>query len=102
MSSLPASSSTNARAHGIYWLDGVAAYDRALRQNPDDGAKLVPMTVIKDMRVLHARGNWLLVEATDINRQRPIGWIRWRTDAGELLVFTNLAGGRHVVVPAGQ
>jgi hypothetical protein len=91
----------NARSHGIYWLTGVSHYDRALRQNPDDRAKLIPMTIIKDLRVLHARGNWLLVEATDINRSRPIGWVRWRTDDGQLLVFANFSGDKQITLPTG-
>lgn len=89
----------NARTHGIYWLKGVDHYDKAVRMKPEDSAKLVPLFAIKDMRVLHARGNWLLVEVMDLNRQRPMGWVRWRTDDGKLMVFTNLDGVQRVEVP---
>jgi hypothetical protein len=91
----------NARSHGIYWLAGTPAYHQALRTTPQDDAKLVPVTVMKSSRVLHARGNWLLVEAVDIGQQRPMGWVRWRSDEGDLLVFTSFNQQSNVVIPSG-
>lgn len=77
----------NGIANGIEWLRGVPAYQRALRMAPEDSAKIIPTTLIRRLKVKHVRGNWLLVEVVDFARQAPVGWIRWRDDAGNLLVF---------------
>jgi hypothetical protein len=50
------------------------------------------------MKVRHLRGNWLLVEALDFENNTPIGWIRWRDDDGNLMVFPNINQQYHPVV----
>ncbi len=82
----------NAKAHGIYWLTGVKEYYRSIRSSDTDEAKLIPVTIIRDLKVKHVRGNWLLVEVLDFERNTPIGWVRWRDDDGKLMVFPNLSG----------
>ncbi|WMU93304.1 hypothetical protein EMOOHJMP_00110 [Microcystis phage MaAM05] len=82
----------NAKAHGIYWLTGVKEYYRSIRSSDADEAKLIPVTIIRDLKVKHVRGNWLLVEVLDFERNTPIGWVRWRDDDGKLMVFPNLSG----------
>ncbi|WP_303673391.1 hypothetical protein [Vampirovibrio chlorellavorus] len=82
----------NAKAHGIYWLTGVKEYNRSIRSSDADEAKLIPVTIIRDLKVKHVRGNWLLVEVLDFERNTPIGWVRWRNDDGKLMVFPNLSG----------
>lgn len=81
----------NAKAYGIYWLSGVTDYYRSLRTSDDDKAPFIKVTVIRDLRVRHIRGNWLLVEALDFQRNTPIGWVRWRDNNGNILVFPNIA-----------
>src|SRR5690606_12484385 len=58
----------NAKAHGIYWLTGVSQYHRSVRMSDDDKAKLIPLTIVRDLKVKHLRGNWLLVEVLDFER----------------------------------
>lgn len=82
----------NAKAHGIYWLNGVKEYYRSIRTSDTDEAKFIPVTIIRDLKVKHVRGNWLLVEVLDFERNTPIGWVRWRDDDGKLMVFPNLSG----------
>ncbi len=89
----------NARATGIVWLSGVEEYQRSLRQQPKDDAPLLDLTLIRKLKVHHARGNWLLVEAWDFNRESPIGWVRWRDSEGKLLVFPNFAQKRDAMIP---
>lgn len=79
----------NAKVNGIYWLDGVDAYDRHLRSKPEDGADFIETTYLKNIKVLHARGNWLLIEGKDFGNKRPIGWVRWRDEEGKLMIFTD-------------
>jgi hypothetical protein len=82
----------NAKSSGIYWLTGVADYNRALRSKDEDTAKLISITIIRKLKVRYVRGNWLLVEIQDFEMNSPIGWVRWRDDDGNLMIFPNLSG----------
>jgi hypothetical protein len=88
----------NAKASGIYWLSGVSEYNRSVRSSDADDAKLIPITIIRQLKVKHVRGNWMLVEVLDFERNTPIGWVRWRDDNGNLMVFPNLSGQRLPIV----
>jgi hypothetical protein len=81
----------NAKANGITWLQGVSPYSKSMRTAPEDKAKLVQVQMPRQPRILHAKGNWLLMEVTDLGREHPIGWVRWRDDKGQLLAFPNFA-----------
>jgi hypothetical protein len=82
----------NAKASGVYWLSGVTEYNRSIRSKDEDTAKLIPITLMRDLKVRFIRGNWMLVEVLDFERNTPIGWVRWRDDDGNLMVFPNLSG----------
>jgi len=91
----------NAKSSGIYWLSGVKEYYRAVHSSDSDDAKLVPITIIRNLKVKHLRGNWLLVEVLDFENNTPIGWVRWRDDDGNLMVFPNINQQFHPVVIGG-
>jgi hypothetical protein len=80
----------NARADGVYWLTGVTEYNRGIRSSDADDAKIYPITIIRDLKVKFIRGNWMIVEVLDFERNTPIGWVRWRDDDGNLMVFPNI------------
>lgn len=82
----------NAKANGVYWLSGVSEYNRSVRYSDADDAKFIPMTIIRQLKIKHVRGNWMLVEVLDFERNTPIGWVRWRDDNGNLMVFPNISG----------
>jgi hypothetical protein len=82
----------NARVDGIYWLTGVKDYNRSIRSSDADDAKIYPITIIRDLKVKFVRGNWMMVEVLDFERNTPIGWVRWRDDDGNLMVFPNITG----------
>ena len=82
----------NAKPYGVYWLNGVSSYDRSLRMAPKDDAKLLDVTVLRKLKIRHIKGNWLLVEGLDFDRTTPIGWVRWRDDQGNIMVFANFSG----------
>jgi hypothetical protein len=82
----------NAKANGIYWLSGVKEYNRSVRSSDSDEAKIYPITIIRDLKVKFVRGNWMMVEVLDFERNTPIGWVRWRDDEGNLMVFPNISG----------
>ena len=81
-----------AKNFGFQWLAGVPVYQRSVRLKPEDTAPLVPVTIVQGIKVLHVRGNWLLVELRDMGAEHPIGWLRWRDEAGNLMVWPNFSG----------
>ena len=90
----------NAKASGVYWLSGVSEYNRAVRTRDDDAAKLIPLTIMRSVKVRFVRGNWLLVEVLDFEGNTPIGWVRWRDDDGSLMVFPNITQ-QHIPIMTG-
>ncbi|MEM0950762.1 MAG: hypothetical protein AAGI66_01300 [Cyanobacteria bacterium P01_H01_bin.74] len=91
----------NAKSAGVYWLSGVSNYQHALRMRDNDDAKIIPVTVIKKMRIQHVRANWMLVEVSDFQGRHPIGWVRWRDKAGKIMAFPNLSGEHLPIVMVG-
>jgi hypothetical protein len=78
---------------GLYFIPGVPKKQKKLRASPNDEAQAIryDIDVIKSLQVKHIRGNWMLVKITDyMGANSPIGWIRWRDDNGNLMVFCNL------------
>jgi hypothetical protein len=75
---------------GFHWLARVPEAARYVRMSPKEDAPLVSVTMVKGMRVLHVRGNWLMVELRDMGQEYPIGWLRWRDDAGNFLIWPNV------------
>lgn len=88
----------NAPKAGILWLPGVAESKRSLHMEPEDTAKLVPVELMRNVTVRHVRGDWMLLEVLDFNRESPMGWVRWRDDQGQLMAFPNLAKQRNPYV----
>ncbi|MFM7390016.1 MAG: hypothetical protein ACKO34_05275 [Vampirovibrionales bacterium] len=74
---------------GFHWLARVPETVRYVRLSPKDEAPLVTVTMVKGMRVVHVRGNWMMVELRDMGQEYPIGWLRWRDEAGNLFVWPN-------------
>jgi hypothetical protein len=77
---------------GFQWLVGVPTYDRSVRLKPEDAAPLTPVSIVQGIKVLHVRGNWMLVELRDLGAEHPIGWLRWRDEQGNLMVWPNFSG----------
>ena len=92
----------NAKAHGIYWLTGVSSYHRSIRMMDKDDSPLLETMAIRDLKVRHVRGNWMLVEVLDFARNTPIGWVRWRDSEGNLLVFPNITNTRSPIMVTGS
>jgi hypothetical protein len=77
------------KRYGFHWLDGAPSTLKSVHTQPDETAPLTKVTFVQSMRPLHVRGNWMLVELRDVAEERPIGWLRWRTEDGHLLIWPN-------------
>jgi hypothetical protein len=80
-----------AKKYGFNWLNGISTEMKSVYLRPEETAPLAKVTFVQGVRVLHVRGNWLLVELRDLGEERPIGWMRWRNESGDLLVWPNFA-----------
>jgi hypothetical protein len=77
------------KQYGFHWLQGTPQQLKSVHTQPDEASPLTKVTFVQSMRPLHVRGNWLLVEMRDVAEERPIGWMRWRTEEGDLLLWPN-------------
>ena len=80
-----------AKKYGFNWLNGISMDAKTVYVRPEETAPLAKVTFVQGVRVLHVRGNWLLVELRDLGEERPIGWMRWRNESGDLLLWPNFA-----------
>jgi hypothetical protein len=80
-----------AKKYGFNWLNGVNTDAKTVYLRPEETAPLAKVTFVQGVRVLHVRGNWLLVELRDLGEERPIGWMRWRNESGDILLWPNFA-----------
>jgi hypothetical protein len=81
---------THGKPAGTHWLTGVADSIKELHSQPDDYAKTIPSFYMQRLNLLHVKGNWMLMQGLDLERNSPIGWVRWREEDGKLLLFPNL------------
>lgn len=81
-----------ARKRGIYYIKGVPEEYKKLRASTEDNAQIIydDFTKVKGLVIKVIRGNWMLVKACDFGSTSPIGWIRWRDDDGNILIFSPL------------
>jgi hypothetical protein len=86
---------------GIGGIDGVPTALRTVRTKPEDTAAPTAISYWQGLKVLHARGNWLLVEVKDLGDERPMGWVRWRDETGNLLLWPRFDRFFPPLAPAG-
>jgi hypothetical protein len=77
------------KRYGFNWLKGVNDSQKTVYMRPDETAPLAKVTFVQSIKVLHVRGNWMLVELKDLGEEHPIGWLKWRTEQGDLLLWPN-------------
>jgi hypothetical protein len=80
-----------ARSFGFQWKTDVSPQERTVFTSPSDEAPLLPLRVMKGSRAMHVRGNWMMVEVLDaVTPGWQMGWVRWRTDDGKVLLNPSL------------
>lgn len=80
-----------ARSFGFQWKTDVTPQERTVFTSPSEEAPLLQLRVMKGSRAMHVRGNWMMVEVLDaITPGWQMGWVRWRTDDGKVLVHPSL------------
>ncbi len=80
-----------AKRYGFKWLKGVHEAQKTVYMRPEETAPLAKVTFVQSIKVLHVRGNWMLVELKDLGEEHPIGWLKWRTEQGDILLWPNFS-----------
>lgn len=84
----------NGRKNGVYIFKDIPPDERKLYAQPFEKAEDKKTVANYDhaykIKLEIIKGNWMLVRVLDINNAEKIGYLRWRSDDGKLLLFPNL------------
>ena len=84
----------NGRKNGVYLFKDVPPDERKLYAQPFEKAEDKKTVANYDhaykIKLEIIKGNWMLVRVLDLNNDEKIGYLRWRTNEGKLLLFPNL------------
>lgn len=79
------------RKYGLYYLKDAPAESKLIYGTNTENAKSIgEITLAQNINLTSVSGNWLLVIAFDIDRTQKIGWIKWRSLAGDIYLFPNI------------
>lgn len=79
------------RKYGLYYMKDAPEDSKIIYGNNTDGAKSIGKIMFaQNINLTSVRGNWLLVSVFDVDRTQKIGWIKWRSLAGEIYLFPNI------------
>ena len=74
--------------NGVFLMREIKDIQKGLYYAPYETAKIMyGFTVAKHLKLVMIKGNWMMVIATEYDGQVKMGWIRWRTNDGKLLIF---------------
>ena len=76
------------RKHGLYLFKDVKKKDKILYAQPFSRSQSVDkFEYPKYISPWYVSGNFVMVKLLDYDNVQKTGWLRWRTDDGELLLF---------------
>ena len=72
-------------------MKNIDYHQRGIYSGAYDGSqKLGGFTLIKNIRLNKISGNWALVTVVDFDNKLKIGYIRWREDDGQIIIFPRM------------
>lgn len=79
------------RKYGLYYMKDAPEESKVIYgNNADDSKSIGKITLPQNVNLTSVRGNWLLIVAFDVDKMQKIGWIKWRSLAGEIYLFPNI------------
>lgn len=76
------------RKYGLYYMKDAPEDAKTIRgSNSDDSKPLGKVIVPQVTNLTTINGNWLLINAYDIDKRAKIGWVKWRSQNGEIYLF---------------
>lgn len=79
------------RKYGLYYMkDSPELAKNICGTNSDDSKGIGKIFVPQTINVTSVNGNWILINAFDMDRTTKIGWIKWRSTNGEIYLFPDI------------
>ena len=79
------------RKNGVYFFKDMPDINKRLMSAPEaTSQKLWGITYPKYIKMTLIRGNWMMVKLLDFGNEAKIGWIQWRDENGNFLIFPNM------------
>lgn len=76
------------RKYGFYYMKDAPEFTKTLYSgNSDDAQKIGQINKPEILNMTAVKGNWVLLNAYDIDRLVKIGWVKWRNTNGEIYLF---------------
>lgn len=76
------------RKYGLYYMKDAPEDSKIIYGNNTNESKSIGKIMFaQNVNLTSVRGNWLLVSVFDVDRTQKIGWIKWRSLAGEIYLF---------------
>lgn len=79
------------KKYGLYYLRDIPEAKKNLYSAPaDDAQKVGGFNIVKYIKLTIIRGNWALISVLDLDSSIKTGFIRWRSNDGQLYLFPQL------------
>lgn len=79
------------RKYGLYYMKDAPEESKVIHgSNADESQSIGTIMLARNVNLISLRGNWVLVNAFDVDRTQKTGWIKWRSLAGEIYLFPNI------------
>jgi len=79
------------RKYGLYYMKDAPEFTRAISgTNSDESKTIGRISFPNTINLTSLNGNWLLVNAFDMDKTPKIGWIKWRSTSGEIYLFPDI------------
>ena len=79
------------RKYGLRILKDAPKDIEVLKAKSDEVSQTVSkLNYVQQIKLTVIRGNWALVSAFDLDKTPKTGYLRWRSDDGEIYVFPNI------------
>ncbi len=79
------------RKNGVYFFKDMPETNKKLMSGPEkDSQKVASYTYPKFVKLTLVRGNWMLVTILDLGNETRVGWMQWRTEDGNFMIFPKM------------
>ncbi len=79
------------KEHGLAYMKNIDYRKRGIYSGAyPESQKLGGFTLIKTIRLNKLSGNWALVTVVDYDNKPQIGYIKWREDDGQIVIFPKM------------
>lgn len=79
------------RKYGLYYMKDAPEDSKTIYgSSADNSQQIGKITYPQNVKLTAVKGNWMLINAYDVDRMEKIGWIKWRNTNGEIYLFPDI------------